>query len=639
MKKSDIHILILEDDANFRASLVETVKRFGFKALPTGKPDEALNLAKIKQIHVAIVDCLLPKMNGVDLVKEIRETPFGKAPVLLMSGVFRDASFIEGAMKKSEALEFFSKPMDLKKLKTTLDKAVEDLLDAHDVPLNALLSKAYSASRDRIKALTALEEVSGFDLPYVLSILMNEKVSGYLNLSTQEGDIFGMTFVDGALAKVDGTDTQKRLREILIESGLVSAEEIEGIPKEKRRGDIVKALIEESLISPHSARSIVDQQILGDLRQLLTSKKFNFSLSPDTLKDAGDFLSFQKLIPLLHDVVMTHLNPEYLGGFYAAWRNFPVRKGSHFTANNPNRDLQAFQNAKEVFSLVAQEMTLHEILSQSRLPEGTALQAIHMMALLGMIYFDDVKTAQKSLEHFRHLQEILGEVENKNPFEMYVYFGASPEAKPAEVEKIYKEFAKANHPDMVPATAPEDLRLAVSKLFSIMSSAHDVLVEENQRKKYLDGIRQVEYKKQIEAESLSEQAMGLLKKGQLRGAQENLKKAYELYKDPGILIKLCWVRLKSFPKATPPTIIKEVANLMDSVPHTERRNAAYQYVLGLMRKAQGDNNGAIAMFERALLLDANFADAKSELETLKADKKSLLNGDISGIVSGLFKRK
>src|SRR4051794_26838143 len=106
MKKSEISILIVEDDATGRAVLSEAIKRFGYKASAVGKPDDALSLLKIKPFHAAIVDVLLPKRNGIELVKELRNLQFGKGPVILTSGIFRDKTFMDDAIARTQAVQY-----------------------------------------------------------------------------------------------------------------------------------------------------------------------------------------------------------------------------------------------------------------------------------------------------------------------------------------------------------------------------------------------------------------------------------------------------------------------------------------------------------------------------------------------------
>ena len=63
MRKRDIHILIVDDDASFGESLSRTISKLGYKATVETSAQSALQIAKIKNIHALFIDCMLPKTN------------------------------------------------------------------------------------------------------------------------------------------------------------------------------------------------------------------------------------------------------------------------------------------------------------------------------------------------------------------------------------------------------------------------------------------------------------------------------------------------------------------------------------------------------------------------------------------------
>ena len=74
MKKGDIHILVIDDDPGIRESLSELIVRLGYKVTAVGTPAEAESVIKIKTVHLAIIDCMLPIINGIDLAKKFLQT-------------------------------------------------------------------------------------------------------------------------------------------------------------------------------------------------------------------------------------------------------------------------------------------------------------------------------------------------------------------------------------------------------------------------------------------------------------------------------------------------------------------------------------------------------------------------------------
>lgn len=80
MKKSDINVLIVDDDQTIGRTLSEVITRAGYRADVVNRGDEALNIVRIKNIHAAVIDCMLPAMNGIKLVEELRRLDFMTPP-------------------------------------------------------------------------------------------------------------------------------------------------------------------------------------------------------------------------------------------------------------------------------------------------------------------------------------------------------------------------------------------------------------------------------------------------------------------------------------------------------------------------------------------------------------------------------
>jgi DNA-binding response OmpR family regulator len=83
----NIRVLVVDDESSFRASLARILQVNGFHVVEADGPDVAIgSLADPRcGIDIALVDVVLPGMNGFELAGRIREkVPAPK--VLLMSG-------------------------------------------------------------------------------------------------------------------------------------------------------------------------------------------------------------------------------------------------------------------------------------------------------------------------------------------------------------------------------------------------------------------------------------------------------------------------------------------------------------------------------------------------------------------------
>ena len=112
-------ILIVDDEAIIRDLCSKALK--GYRVLQAGDGEEALHLFEKGGVDVILTDVMMPKMDGIELLKRLKE----KAPtivVIVMTG-FADKEVILNALK-ADADDFISKPLNLLQLKTAVDKAL-----------------------------------------------------------------------------------------------------------------------------------------------------------------------------------------------------------------------------------------------------------------------------------------------------------------------------------------------------------------------------------------------------------------------------------------------------------------------------------------------------------------------------------
>lgn len=67
-------ILICEDESSIRAFLKINFERNGFTVIEAGSGEEALRLTELEKPHVAVLDVMLPGMDGFEVCRRLRET-------------------------------------------------------------------------------------------------------------------------------------------------------------------------------------------------------------------------------------------------------------------------------------------------------------------------------------------------------------------------------------------------------------------------------------------------------------------------------------------------------------------------------------------------------------------------------------
>ena len=117
-------ILVVDDEADIREMLTESLHRFGYHVIPCASGEEALAAYASQQGPVALVilDLNMPGMGGKRCLQELLSID-PKARVLISSGYSRDRHG-EGVAAEGEA-EFIEKPFNiselLRKIRVMLD--------------------------------------------------------------------------------------------------------------------------------------------------------------------------------------------------------------------------------------------------------------------------------------------------------------------------------------------------------------------------------------------------------------------------------------------------------------------------------------------------------------------------------------
>jgi CheY-like chemotaxis protein len=116
-------ILVVEDDREVRAYVVETLGGLGYDVLEAASGDDALRLmGEYKSIGLLLTDVVMPGMNGRKLSEEAKDrNPALK--VLFMTGYSRNAIVHQGRLDPGVAL--IQKPLSSEQLAAMVRKVLD----------------------------------------------------------------------------------------------------------------------------------------------------------------------------------------------------------------------------------------------------------------------------------------------------------------------------------------------------------------------------------------------------------------------------------------------------------------------------------------------------------------------------------
>jgi DNA-binding response OmpR family regulator len=103
-------VLCVDDDRLFLKSLARILRRRDVVVIAYDDPDEAREAIPVHSPALAFVDVLMPGMNGLDLVAELREEYGAALPVVLLSAKSSDEEIVDGI--RAGARYYVTKPCD-----------------------------------------------------------------------------------------------------------------------------------------------------------------------------------------------------------------------------------------------------------------------------------------------------------------------------------------------------------------------------------------------------------------------------------------------------------------------------------------------------------------------------------------------
>ena len=176
-------ILIAEDDADIRDLLKLYLEGEGFRVVEADNGADALTLAREQTPDMAILDIMMPKMNGFELTRALRK--YSDVPILILSAKSQDNDKILGLNLGAD--DYIAKPFNpveiVARVKAQLRRASRssgDILTVRDLTLNT--ANFQLTKGDKSILLTPMEYK-------ILALLMRSPGRIFTKIQLYEGAI------------------------------------------------------------------------------------------------------------------------------------------------------------------------------------------------------------------------------------------------------------------------------------------------------------------------------------------------------------------------------------------------------------------------------------------------------------------
>lgn len=101
-------ILVVDDEKEIRNLLDIYLSNEGYKVVKASDGEEALNILESDNIQLIILDIMMPKMDGIEVCRKVREKL--SIPILMLSAKSEDIDKIQGIMTGAD--DYMTKPFN-----------------------------------------------------------------------------------------------------------------------------------------------------------------------------------------------------------------------------------------------------------------------------------------------------------------------------------------------------------------------------------------------------------------------------------------------------------------------------------------------------------------------------------------------
>ena len=116
-------VLVADDDADILRLVTLRLERSGYEVMSAGDGEQALNAALERAPDLALLDVMMPKLDGYQVTEQLRRNEGTKhVPVILLTARVQEADIARGI--EAGADDYVSKPFSTQELRDRVQAAL-----------------------------------------------------------------------------------------------------------------------------------------------------------------------------------------------------------------------------------------------------------------------------------------------------------------------------------------------------------------------------------------------------------------------------------------------------------------------------------------------------------------------------------
>lgn len=128
-RKNGYRILIADDDTNVHQSLGAYFRREGYQAISAYDGEEAVRIAKQQRPDLVLLDIMMPKLDGLDVCREIRKT--SNLPIIMLSAKSEEFDKLLGLELGAD--DYITKPFSPREVIARIKAVLRRLSESREI--------------------------------------------------------------------------------------------------------------------------------------------------------------------------------------------------------------------------------------------------------------------------------------------------------------------------------------------------------------------------------------------------------------------------------------------------------------------------------------------------------------------------
>lgn len=537
-------ILVVDDDRNIGQILHASFSSKGYETIVSRNGEDALAKFAQTQPDLVLLDVLLPRMNGWEVCKKLKESDVGQTtPIILMSAVYKNYKMQQDAREKYGADDFVEKPFQLSRL---LDK-VADLLGPGEVVAVATeggggFDEMAAAAESAIPHVSLDGDFSTMSFAEVLHAVYVMAKNGYLLVKNDDVEK-EIAVKEGYPVSVRTTLEDEYFGNFLVRKRKITPEERDESVKRMKESNRLQGtiLIEMGALTPHELVRFLRMQMREKLFEVFSWREgiYKFTENKDVQGDITTLdMSTANVISM---GVEEHCDFDRLLPSIDEWRAKYLRPGANL--HYRYQDLELTQRERAIFVEIDGRRTVDEVLNALDVEPERANQIMYTLIVTEMVELIDepldepeslvadtddhsedapapveppqakaepaAKPAPAPAEEMKPATEPEGEEQEEKPEEeadaemrkkvrnVYTrvtegnYFqmlDVSENPTEHEVRVAYHRMAKEFHPDRFFGMASPEIKAQVEEIFRLATKAYEDLNTQEKITKYKESL-------------------------------------------------------------------------------------------------------------------------------------------------------